>query len=632
MVTNEKLDNICKKTINGETLTTNCLKECGLNLNDIKKLINDNFITKVKRAEYKLSNVEYLYRYSKKLSSLNDIENAIKGFLICYEINPSHSDTCLWLFIKSLIEEDYESVFKYFEGFYESNNELEKKDNLFLLYMLSFLTNIPDKYINELKQIDFKKIKIIDPSVEDAHLLNCLRFHSMHTKYGQAKRFLSEKKANQGSLSMLDLATMILIEKAKKIHDKKIKKIKDYILNEDYDSIIALLNSNRKKEGFGLENKVLNLAIIAQKIRDTKEIPRPFYVMTNNTVEAIEYNNFDLALKLSIEFSKKSGFKNEDNVIYLMLDNIVKMINKIKNTAEEVSEKQTNIESTEEYKKNTTLLEKNFINLRENHGITILKPMPKEKRDMFINIIETTEDISYKEIGVSEPRRLVLIYAPNKNKFIYHNPIIKEADKLYREYSFKKALEKYRIILESGKPSAYIFAKIGLCCLKISSKKNAIDFLTIATEMSQEFGDGFDFTDLICKLNKKELDENNEVKKRVKMNEKEFESDIDSFYGIEDIEKIAELVRNGMTIEEIADRFELTSEQISIVKLIFARECYITGNFELGDFYLKKVEQSKNKTNFVKKMMEDIIKNKKFYMHRDLSNHKTLSLLLTKKD
>lgn len=52
----------------------------------------------------------------------------------------------------------------------------------------------------------------------------------------------------------------------------------------------------------------------------------------------------------------------------------------------------------------------------------------------------------------------------------------------------------------------------------------------------------------------------------------------------------------------------------------------------MGDSYLKMVERSKNKTDYVKALTQHIIKNKKFFMHRGLSKHKILTLELIKKD
>lgn len=639
MNTEEKIEKICERIINGRVLTTNVLKECGLSAYDIKLFVNSEILEKVKRAEYRLSNVDYLYNYSKKLSNSGFCEKATLGFLKCYEINPNHSYTCFQLFIRSLIVGDYEKVFEYFDKFYGTNDELLKSDNQFFLYMLSLITDVPDRYRSDLKEIQFKLIKTDDERIEDTHILNTIRYYSMNSKYTKALQLLNIKEKKQGYLSMTDLTTKILLERIKKLSKEKEKIVLSMLKKEDYDGIISLFENDTKKDLQGFHNKLLYLSRVAKQIKETSELPNVNSTMTSSFDEAIQNNNFPLALKICHEYDKKFNLSDNKNWIYLLLEKIVALVNKLENNLQDKTLEPKKVKSVYkmeeakiEGKKIDETLEKKLELLRTKQGISITKSMKKEKRDKILDEIKELDDISAIEIGALEPKRIVFIYTPRKKDSVEIGPIVKEANKLYGESSYKKALQKYIEILETGKPVTITFARIGLCYMKINSVKKAIEYFTVATELSQKLGEDFDFTELIMKLKGLPVDENSEVKFRAKVNLSDFDNDIDSFYGIDDIEKITELVRNGLTVEEIGDRFYLTLEQIDIVKLIFARECYIVGNFVMGDSYLKMVERSKNKTDFVISLMTNIVKNKKFFMHRDLSKHKTLCLELIKKD
>lgn len=76
------------------------------------------------------------------------------------------------------------------------------------------------------------------------------------------------------------------------------------------------------------------------------------------------------------------------------------------------------------------------------------------------------------------------------------------------------------------------------------------------------------------------------------------------------------LQTENISFEEARQRYNLTEEQILLIKLIYARNYYIEEMYLLGDCLLKEVEGSKNKTSKVIKLLNEIRTNKKFYKNR----------------
>ena len=73
---------------------------------------------------------------------------------------------------------------------------------------------------------------------------------------------------------------------------------------------------------------------------------------------------------------------------------------------------------------------------------------------------------------------------------------------------------------------------------------------------------------------------------------------------------------NNMTIEETIRKYELVTSQILIIKLICARYYYTEGMILSGDQILQEVEKTKQKTEPVIVMLNEIRENKQFYQNR----------------
>ena len=58
--------------------------------------------------------------------------------------------------------------------------------------------------------------------------------------------------------------------------------------------------------------------------------------------------------------------------------------------------------------------------------------------------------------------------------------------------------------------------------------------------------------------------------------------------------------------------------------LLIARKYYADGIYETGDSYFKKLEKSDNKSKKVINKMEEVRRNKKFYVHRKSNETQTI--------
>lgn len=257
-------------------------------------------------------------------------------------------------------------------------------------------------------------------------------------------------------------------------------------------------------------------------------------------------------------------------------------------------------------------------------GIILLKPMEKSRRKEIHNIVKDIPDVVSFSIGSDCNRQIVLRFKPFIDEYLDYSATAKDGNSAYSKGQYDACIKSYRKLLEFGEPKAWVYAKLGLAYMKKFDKDTAIDYLTIATALAKEEQTDFDFTELIASL--KGLINPKDKKPRIKMTTDDFGNDVDNYYGIEQIEKVAKLVSTGMTIDDACLSLGLDDEQKNIISLIFAKECYAQENYTIGDHYLKKVERTKNKTKFVISLFEEIRRNKKFYKNRVDENHKPLIL------
>lgn len=257
-------------------------------------------------------------------------------------------------------------------------------------------------------------------------------------------------------------------------------------------------------------------------------------------------------------------------------------------------------------------------------GIILLRPMNQERRREIHDIVQKIPDAVSFSIGFGNNRQVVLRFRPYLSDYVDIKELSIRGSEAYKNGDYDACIDAYRQLLEFGEPKVYVYARLGLAYMKNSNIDLAIDYLTVATELSKNVDSYFDFSELIASL--KGLIPCEEKKPFVKMSTSEFENDLYNYYGIEQVEQVAELVSTGMTLDDACLSVELDEEQKSIISLIFAKNCYAQENWIMGDQYLKKVEKTKNKSKFVKSLFKEVQENRRFYKHRVEKDQKKLIL------
>ncbi len=325
MINKDNLNKMYDILIGGYKITNDNLNSCGFDINDIDKLIENGVLKKTQKDIYEFLSINDLLLYGKELSIQKNYKKANACFEKCYSLCPNNYKLCAELFMKKLRTSKYEESIEYFEYLY--NNEEYKPNKNLYLYLLSMLTEVPEKYKEKARNLKFKDIKITDDNIENLCLKNTIRFSIFYRKFRLAGRQLEELIKLEGS-NIYNRIIYVLIEQSIKEHNLAIDKKLELVKNKQYQEYIdyiLLLETRYKLLPYDKYSLMLAkdlIDIINGKMVEMKKSK------STNIFKVIESKDYKKALNMNEEYLKKENKKIDKNIIHILLLEITKMIEK----------------------------------------------------------------------------------------------------------------------------------------------------------------------------------------------------------------------------------------------------------------------------------------------------------------
>lgn len=800
MITEENLNQLYQEIIKGTKLTTKELNSYGFTGKDLKKLIEAGKLERIKIGLYQFIDLETLLELGKQSINRKEYDKAELYFKKCYELDNTNLKVLYRLFLQSIKDKKYDETIKYYENLSNSKNPYYIPDYNLYIYLLNTITELPEKYQEYAKNIQLKDVGVLvnDKRYKDAIAENRIRLAIINKSFKFALKQLNDMTTKKQDNTIYDVVLRTLIIDAIDKENLNTQKILELSKNKKYQEIINILNEKEKKQNITiLEKYIIKLSETIINIKENKQIPTTNFDITDNVYEAIQRNNYELALEISINHSKKYNLDSTNNIMCILLTEVCDLIKEIKNNKNQEDIKleeqskptiqltdiithliqndiDVSLENIKEYLNNKNQKEYEFlitnlikisileedityskailvlINLNRNNyqfdisnyieefyialsqnkleiakvyldiinnakkigqsyaftenlekvleqatetvnkkilrkqkeeneeqqveikedkkeieksikqhetnriqtsnyevrdsekefieekhqklvqekGIILLKPMDKERRQRIYDIAQDYKDMAAFSIGKEEKKPIVLRYKTYTKEYIDIKKLISNGDMAYSNNDYNECINCYLQILAFGKPRAFIYAKLGLAYMKKRKLDKAIEYLTVATQLSKETNEVFDFTELIEKLR----GNIEEAKPKFIMREKEFKRDLDNNYGIENFEEINDfIIETNLDVDSACQKLNLNEEQIIGIKLLYAKLYYSQGEYDIGDLFYQSVEKTSNKNDFIKKQLDEIRRTRKFYINRDVTIPKKLSLTLKPK-
>ena len=263
----------------------------------------------IKLGDYYIDNHDYL--------------NAINTYLKCLEISDTNYIKLKLSYLYMLIK-DYETSFYYFINSYIVEDDYINIDYNLGLYLFSMLIKLPEKYLNNVKNMELEDIEILESDVgyEDIEMQNKIRTLILNQDFNAVKDYIDKDfDSNIYNLIIKKLVDNIIEER-----EEENKYLINLILNKYYDDILDYLESVSKYRKL---NKYLEYCLKLVKdfinLSNLDSFIKVNY-KTNSVYKAIDCNNYELALELEKEKCYKRKEDCNNSLLYLLLNEIVKEI------------------------------------------------------------------------------------------------------------------------------------------------------------------------------------------------------------------------------------------------------------------------------------------------------------------
>lgn len=627
-----KIFNILRKT---KKISYEKLCELGMNDTLLNNLIDCNVLTCDEENNYIINDVEELIYFGRYLLEKKEYAGANEAFTCAYETDPTNYEVNYQLFYRCLIKDIGQFSFKHFDVIYDNmkKNGRDSEANYYL-FLLGNLYELPEKYKYTFDTIELDDM-LVDNYDKDSVFKNKFRKYIFLNSYFNVNKLLDEKYNGVKSkdIEFEDKVEKELVLKWLVKNRNLNKSITELLKKEDYDELKNILDKENEHRFLSTSNKyLLKLVNSYIEMKNTGIVPE---VMGegSNTYEAIDNNNYKLAIRLLFEHNKEKGVEKAS----FLHDMLSKMA-----TFEEDKDIRILIDAVAEMRKKHEIIdEKNILTDKEKQSLKskidelhngrsafLLEPMPKKKRDLVQGFVSKFEHIASFSIGVEPERRVVLRHHPHITEYVDRIETSHEAKDLYRKGKYEEAAKLYELLLKLGRPKEIIYGMYGLTLLRLNKRNEALDYLKIATIMSKDNGGVLDYSGIIESI---EYPQDRETRKpKVEVKENEFKDENKSALSEELLNDLIGLTQEGeISLVDACVKLGLSEEDINYVKLLYARDCYYLNYVKEGDLYFKQVEKSKAKDKRVKDLYKEILRDKKYY-HNRLDSEKNQLIFIKK--
>ena len=285
-------------------------------ISNLYTYFNSNDKEYISRELVKLGNKLLTNRYQEKAFIL---------YQTSYELDKNNITSIKAMFIKKMIEKDYDDAINFFIKIYEYYGDKDNNIN-YLLCLLNEIIDLPSKYKKNIPNI---VLEDIDYSNDNSYLKS-IRRDAFYKKYALSLRNLKQYLINNKNDLNLDLfIERHLIGLAADKYKESRNITLNLVKNKKYDELISYLSKDNKKL-IKNEEVLLHLAKEYKKLKEHGTIPVTKNINNESFHKMILKNDFINALENCISFSLKHNLKIGDNVYAILLSHVLYEIDSIK--------------------------------------------------------------------------------------------------------------------------------------------------------------------------------------------------------------------------------------------------------------------------------------------------------------
>lgn len=419
---NINIEPIYKLLINDLKITDESLRIYGYKEEEIHLLVKMNIIQRLNTGEYKLVSVEKFRQYGLSLLRMNKKYAADKCFRRCYEM-ATNGKNISFQYINSLLKRrKHQEIFEVID---RVNPELDDVNYNLCLYLLSFLTDIPDRYKERIRNMT--EDDLLMPMTSSNRIENNIRKQIIEFKFKYAYKLINDSLAKTRS-NGYSIKFELIRELLKQVVDREEthkNNLMDLIKKSQYKEIILVLKDRQDIRYLSLiESYILIVAETIVEILETGKLPIPTIGNTSDMYKALVGKNFKVALELNTKFIEETNKNINEDIFNLLLVKLNGYISELKDNSEQ------------------------FVAFEDNKAINDAMEMA-----YYIKMEEISLNEAIKSLGLKKELVLLikLIYARDyymEGKILEGDLLVKEVedslDKSYEVLSFIEEVKSYR--------------------------------------------------------------------------------------------------------------------------------------------------------------------------------------------
>ena len=409
MVSTERLNKLYEFVINNDCeLNMTNLLDLGITSADIKQLISEGIISETKGL-FRFEDVDALFENGKRLMIAKEYDSGVLYLKKVLEIDPNNNEAWSKWLTQAIKEQKFDDVISLLDVMPETEKKYHQQDYYYCLFLLNFITELPEKYKSFVKYLGYSDIEV---PVEEARYgdrvwQNRVRNLAMSKKFNKAYSTQQDLIKTSGYLAEQDFTFRELLRQIC-VEEKRFHNITNLLIShQNYPGALDFLLKRKEKCGLSIYDfHVLKLLEDIETMTTLRVIPHPGDKKCNTVFEAIYIKDYRRALELCVE----DGRNNDNNAIHVLLKDICGLIEEIRKDNSEYLRENKKPKTTKNDNPTTIeeIVKRAHDLLQGEKDIVFLDHMQSSVRKQVHKLVAEYGDLADLSYGKGDERRILI--------------------------------------------------------------------------------------------------------------------------------------------------------------------------------------------------------------------------------
>ena len=472
------MDNLKKKKIYDAYIVLNefkfkDLRRLGFTRASLGEFEELGIIKKDGKEKYTFIDKEGLYEYSHELRMRKKYGAYTKCLQKCLALDPDNKNIARNLFMQMIIDEKITESFEY----YTKAPLVNEYDNNLLLYLYNNILTLPLDYQEKVNAMHIEDVRFESnyynaKSIAHGYVRTAIYYH----QYVLALEKIDELTIAIGKKTALNFVLHNMVDAALRQQHRSRKIIIDLINDKYYDDLVEYLEEEDNNRRLSLlEEKVLGVAKDLVYLIDNHELENVNYENTDILDVALVNKNYPLALELSRKELNRRNFNSEEDILYLILEDMTDMIKMVSPNMYTDSKNQVSQPKVED------IFLDSHLPYLDNVGLLLIEDISLEEAKKVKNIVAGVRGVNSFLLDDGDKKVFVLRKHKKLPKSFKISDIEEKVNDAYNSNNYDECIDVARPLISIANYNPFVFYKVGMAYYNLGKNKESYDFLKFAS-------------------------------------------------------------------------------------------------------------------------------------------------------